>query len=158
MTTRSKVAYPEPLSKDRLRLWLKLLKASSVIENEVRRRLRREFEATLPRFDVMSALSRCPNGLKMNQISQLLRVSNGNITGIVDRLTDERLALRVGVPGDRRASLVRLTPKGLDEFARQAAAHEAWINEMLDDLNANDVDGINECLDRLVETLEQGEF
>ena len=158
MTTRSKVAYPEPLSKDRLRLWLKLLKASSVIENEVRRRLRREFEATLPRFDVMSALSRCSNGLKMNQISQLLRVSNGSITGIVDRLTDERLALRVAVPGDRRASLVRLTTQGLDEFARQAAAHEAWTNEMLDDLNANDVDGINECLDRLVETLEQGEF
>ncbi len=158
MTTRSKVAYPEPLSKNRLRLWLKLLKASSVIENEVRRRLRREFEATLPRFDVMSALSRCPNGLKMNQISQLLRVSNGNITGIVDRPTDERLALRVAVPGDRRADLERLTAKGLDELARQAEAHEGWINEMLDDLNAKDVDGINECLERLVETLEQGEF
>ena len=157
MTTRSTVASPESLSKDRLRLWLKLLKASSVIENEVRRRLRREFEATLPRFDVMSALSRS-NGLKMNQISQLLRVSNGNITGIVDRLADEGLALRVAVPGDRRASLVRLTPKGLDEFTRQAAAHETWINEMLDDLNANDVDVINECLGRLVETLEQGEF
>jgi DNA-binding MarR family transcriptional regulator len=76
----------------------------------------------------------------------------------VDRLADEGLALRVAVPGDRRASLVRLTPKGLDEFTRQAAAHETWINEMLDDLNANDVDVINECLGRLVETLEQGEF
>jgi DNA-binding MarR family transcriptional regulator len=149
---------PEPLSKERLRLWLKLLKSSSMIEDEIRRRLRREFASTLPRCDVMSALSRNPEGLKMSQISELLRVSNGNITGIVDKLGEEGLALRVAVPGDRRASLVRLTPKGMEEFARQAEAHEAWINDMLGDLNANDVDGMNIRLDRLVEALDQQEF
>ncbi len=149
---------PEPLSKERLRLWLKLLKSSSMIEDEIRRRLRREFASTLPRFDVMSALSRNPEGLKMSQISELLRVSNGNITGIVDKLGEEGLALRVAVPGDRRASLVRLTPKGLEEFARQAEAHETWINDMLGDLDARDVDGMNTRLDRLVEALEQQEI
>lgn len=102
----------QTLSKERLRLWLKLLKASGMIEEEVRRRLRRDFDWTLPRFDVMSALHRHPDGLKMSEISRLLRVSNGNITGIVDKLTDEGLALRVSVAGDRRANLIRLTPKG----------------------------------------------
>ncbi len=148
----------ETLSKERLRLWLKLLKASSVIEDEVRRRLRREFESTLPRFDVMSALSRFPDGLKMSQISELLRVSNGNVTGIVDKLTQEGLALRVAVPGDRRASLVRLTPKGIEAFDRHAQSHEDWVNEMLSGLNADDVSGMNARLDLLVETLEKGEY
>ena len=92
-----------PISKERLRLWLKLLKTSSLVEDEIRRRLRRDLNSTLPRFDVMSALARSQDGLKMSEISKRLRVSNGNITGIVDKLTEEGLALRVAVPGDRRA-------------------------------------------------------
>jgi len=113
MKTNPKVDRAEdPIAKERLRLWLKLLKASSLIEDEIRRRLRAEFKSTLPRFDVMSALERAPDGLKMSEISKRLRVSNGNITGIVDKLTEDGLALRVSVPGDRRANLIHLTPKG----------------------------------------------
>ncbi len=145
----------EPLSKMRLRLWLKLLKASNQIEDQIRRRLREEYQSTLPRFDVMSALARSPDGLKMSQISGLLRVSNGNVTGIVDRLAEEGLALRVAVPGDRRASLVRLTPKGETAFSEQAVAHEHWINDRLDRLDADDVEGMIRRLDYLNDTLEE---
>ncbi|MCC0077537.1 MAG: MarR family transcriptional regulator [Rhodobacter sp.] len=151
---------PEPsprassLSKSRLRLWLKLLKASGLIEDEIRRRLRAEFNWTLPRFDVMSALARSPDGLKMSEISRLLRVSNGNITGIVDKLTEEGLALRVSVPGDRRANLVRLTPRGKELFAEHAAVHEAWINEILSGLNDDDIAGMIRRLDHLTEALD----
>ena len=100
----------EPISKTRLRLWLKLLKTSSRIETELRRRLRSEYDTTLPRFDVMAALSRHTSGLKMSALYSLLRVSNGNVTGIVDRLTEEGHALRVAMPGDRRAQIAILTP------------------------------------------------
>lgn len=146
----------QSVSKARLRLWLKLLKASSLIEDEIRRRLRNEFNWTLPRFDVMSALARSPDGLKMSEISQMLRVSNGNITGIVDKLSEEGLALRVAVPGDRRANLVRLTPKGQDVFTQHAEVHEAWIDEILSGLDAEDVDSMIGRLDRLSEALEEG--
>ena len=143
------------LSKERLRLWLKLLKASNLIEEEVRRRLRTEQRSTLPRFDVMSALSRAPDGLKMSEISKMLRVSNGNITGIVDKLTEEGLALRLAVPGDRRAQLVRLTPKGVLTFEEQASVHEAWIDDLLSGLNADDVEGMILRLDHLANKLEE---
>ena len=143
-----------PLSKSRLRLWLKLLKASRMVEDEVRRRLRTECNWTLPRFDVMSALARAPEGMKMSDISRRLRVSNGNITGIVDKLTEEGLALRVAVPGDRRTNLVRLTPKGQTLFADHAAVHEAWIDEILSGLNADDIEGMTARLDYLTTTLE----
>ena len=147
----------EPISKERLRLWLKLLKASRMIEDEVRRRLRSECNWTLPRFDVMAALSRSSDGMKMSEISQLLRVSNGNITGIVDKLTEEGLALRVAVPGDRRASLIRLTPKGQTVFAEHATVHEAWIDELLGGLDVDDIDGMNVQLDHLTQSLEERE-
>ena len=147
-------AKSEPLSKSRLRLWLRLLKTSGLIEEELRRRMRAELGTTLPRFDVMSALSRAPMGLKMSEISRRLRVSNGNITGIVDKLTEESIALRVAVPGDRRANLVRLTPKGQKVFADHAARHEAWVDEILAGLNADDVEGISLRLEHLSEKLE----
>lgn len=121
----------EPLSKDRLRLWLRLLKVTGHVEGELRRRLRADHATTLPRFDVMAALARHPKGLRMSDLSEFLRVSNGNVTGIVDRLTEEGLALRVAVEGDRRAQLARLTSAGEAAFAEFAAAHEAWVNELL---------------------------
>ena len=136
-------------SKARLRLWLKLLKTSGSIEAELRRRLRDRHNTTLPRFDVMSALSRNPEGLKMSQLSQFLRVSNGNVTGIVDRLTDDGLALRVAVPADRRAQVARLTPAGEAEFARLAAEHEAWIDEMMAGLGADDITDMSALLDQI---------
>jgi DNA-binding MarR family transcriptional regulator len=89
----------------------------------------------LPRFDVMAALSRHDQGLRMSALSGVLRVSNGNVTGIVDRLAEDGLVMRVPVAGDRRATLVRLTAKGAEVFARQAAEHEAWIDAMLAELS-----------------------
>ena len=147
---------PDPLetsSKERLRLWLRLLKASRSIESTLREKLREEFATTLPRFDVMAALSRYEDGLKMSVLSGVLRVSNGNVTGIVDRLAEDGFLLRVAVPGDRRASLVRLTQRGHEEFARQAEAHEAWIDGMLADFSAAEANDIGVRLENLEVTL-----
>lgn len=121
---------PDSTSKARLRLWLRILSVSRMVEGELRERLR-GLDSTLPRFDVMAALHRAPEGLKMSALSTVLRVSNGNVTGIVDRLEAEGLAVRLPVEGDRRAMLVRLTPQGAADFARLAAEHEAWVDELL---------------------------
>ena len=118
-------------SKERLRMWLRMLKTTRHVEGRLRERLRADFNSTLPRFDVMAALARFEDGLRMSALSDVLRVSNGNITGIVDRLAEEGLVIRVQVPGDRRATLVRMTQKGKEIFAAQAAAHETWIDELL---------------------------
>ena len=117
--------------KDRLRLWLRLLRASRLIEAELRARLRTEFDTTLPRFDVMAALYRVPDGMMMSDLSRFLLVSNGNVTGIVGRLASEGLVTRSRRNGDRRTSMVRLTAAGAAHFRTVAAAHERWIAELL---------------------------
>lgn len=118
-------------TKQSLRVWLKMLKASKHIEALVRERLRQEFDTTLPRFDVMAALYRYEGGLKMSELSAALRVSNGNVTGIIERLVADGAVLRAPVTGDRRAMQVCLTQKGREEFSAMAAAHEGWINEIM---------------------------
>ncbi|MCK7611775.1 MarR family winged helix-turn-helix transcriptional regulator [Roseibium sediminicola] len=137
----------DQLSKARLRLWLKLLKSVNGIEAEIRRNLRDGHNTTLPRFDVMSALARFPEGLKMSDLSTFLKVSNGNVTGIVDKLTEEGLAERVAVPGDRRAQLARLTGKGRTAFEELALHHENWINGLLDGWSPEDIDALSSRLE-----------
>lgn len=139
----------DPESKSRLRLWLKLLKVSRAIEAEVRERLRVEFSTTLPRFDVLAALDRHEQGLKMSALSGVLRVSNGNVTGIVERLVSDGLVLRVPVEGDRRAMLVRLTKKGKEDFTELASMHERWVNELLSSIAPGDADNLRALLSRL---------
>jgi DNA-binding MarR family transcriptional regulator len=150
LTNPKAIPSPQADNKAKLRLWLKLLKTTRSVEAELRERLRKEFQTTLPRFDVMAALSQRPEGLKMSEISDLLKVSNGNVTGIVDRLVDDGIALREPVPGDRRANKVRLTPKGLGEFDRQASEHEKWVNALLGELDATEATNITDKLDLLI--------
>ncbi|MEQ1951069.1 MarR family transcriptional regulator [Mesorhizobium sp. CN2-181] len=118
-------------SKERLRLWIRLLRASRTIEAELRERLKKDFDTTLPRFDVMAALYRAPEGMLMSDLSRFLLVSNGNVTGIVDRLVSEGLVTRARRNGDRRTSMVRLTESGTHVFRDMASAHEGWIGELL---------------------------
>jgi len=117
--------------KEKLRLWVRLLRTSRTIEAELRERLRREFDTTLPRFDVMAALFRSPEGMLMSDLSRFLLVSNGNVTGIVGRLASEGLVTRSRRNGDRRTSMVRLTETGGAHFLALASAHERWIAELL---------------------------
>jgi DNA-binding MarR family transcriptional regulator len=144
-------------SKDRLRLWLRLLRLTRHVDAHLREKLRVDFKTTLPRFDVMAALSRHPEGLKMSQLSGVLRVSNGNVTGIADRLAEEGLVERVPVPGDRRAMILRLTPAGDAEFARQARAHEGWIDEMMSGITAEDARAMAERLIKVAQAAENKE-
>ncbi len=142
-------AEPVSASKERLRLWLRLLKTTRRVESQLRENLRLEFNSTLPRFDVMAALARYEDGLKMSALSGVLRVSNGNVTGIVDRLAQEGLVIRMPVPGDRRAMLVRLTQKGREVFAAQAEAHEKWIGELLGNFTPEEARALTERFDSI---------
>ncbi|MGG5886173.1 MarR family winged helix-turn-helix transcriptional regulator [Falsiroseomonas sp. HC035] len=126
------LAHAPPGHKDELRLWLRMLTCTTLIEGEIRRRLRRDFDTTLPRFDLLAALDRVPAGLSLGEVSQRMMVSNGNVTGLAARLEAEGLVERRVRPGDKRAQMLRLTAKGRRDFARQSAAHEAWVAELLE--------------------------
>jgi DNA-binding MarR family transcriptional regulator len=159
MTTAS-VAKPRQtvpsLSKQRLRLWIRILRAARAIEAEVRDRLRVAFGVTLPQFDVMAALERKPDGMTMTELSRFLMVSNGNVTGIIDRLVAEKLVTRRAPADDRRAIIVRLTPRGLKEFTAMARAHQAWVDGLLSDFDAAEADTLIRHLDGLSSRIRNG--
>jgi DNA-binding MarR family transcriptional regulator len=114
-----------------LRIWLRLLTCTQLIERQVRSRLREQFSTTLPRFDLLAQLERHREGLKMNELSRLLMVTGVNVTTIVDQLEKEGLVERLDEPADRRAFRIRLTRAGERSFGEMARAHEEWVVDLL---------------------------
>ncbi len=145
-----------PASKQRLRLWIRLLRTARAIEAELRERLRVQFATTLPQFDVMAALARKSTGMTMTELSRFLMVSNGNVTGIIDRLVVDRLVLRQAPAEDRRAIVVRLTPKGATQFAQIAKAHEGWVDALLSDFDSVQTEAMIQHLDGLATRIRNG--
>src|SRR5687767_1196074 len=124
--------------RDELRLWLRLLTCTTLIEGEVRRRLRERFDVTLPRFDLMAQLDKAPDGMTLSDLSKRMMVSNGNLTGLVDRLVASGHIARTISPTDRRATVISLTESGRAEFRAMAAEHELWIADLFGDLTEKD--------------------
>jgi DNA-binding MarR family transcriptional regulator len=123
-----------------LRLWLRLLTCTTLIEGEVRRRLRDEFDVTLPRFDLMAQLDKASDGLTLSDLSKRMMVSNGNMTALVERLVATGHLARRTSDTDRRAQVVSLTGLGRAEFRTMAAEHELWIAEMFEGLTRREVE------------------
>jgi DNA-binding MarR family transcriptional regulator len=132
-----------------LRLWLRLLTCTQLIEKQVRNELRAQFATTLPRFDLMAQLERAPDGLKMNELSRRMMVTGGNVTGITDQLVTEGLVERVDVEGDRRAWRVRLTVHGRKLFNEMAQQHEDWIVEAFSGLSSKEIGQLHKLLGKV---------
>jgi len=131
---------------DALRLWLRLLTCTQLIEKRVRTGLRDEFNTTLPRFDLMAQLERAPDGMKMIELSRRMMVTGGNITPVTDQLVKEGWIERLSLASDRRAWLVRLTPAGRALFKKMAKRHESWIVAALGGVSDKELKQLHELL------------
>jgi len=132
-----------------LRLWLRLLTCTQLIEKQVRGALRERFDTTLPRFDLMSQLERAPEGMKMSELSRRMMVTGGNVTGITDQLVTEGLVERVDVEGDRRAWRVRLTVRGRKAFQEMAQQREGWIVDAFAALSEREIAQLHKLLGKV---------
>ncbi len=144
MEARGHSEHPEAL-----RLWLRMLTLTQLVEKQVRTQLREQWGTTLPRFDLMAQLERSPGGLKMNELSRRMMVTGGNVTGITDQLVNEGLVERMAVAGDRRAFRVRLTERGHAVFAEMAQQHEHWIVEAFEGLAPRELDQLHKLLGKV---------
>jgi len=138
-----------------LRLWLRLLTCSNLIEANLRTRLRTDYDATLPRFDLLAQLEREPDGLTMGALTERLMVSGGNVTGLVTQLTKSGLVSRVKHPDSGRTFIVKLTPKGRKNFATMARAHETWVKEMFEGVSDKEVKVLMRSLSALKQSVAE---
>ena len=136
-----------------LRLWLRMLSCTNLVEAPLRQRLREQFAGSLPRFDLMAQLDRHPQGLKMRELSRRLMVTGGNVTGLTDRLVAEGLVQRRDDPADGRTFIISLTPEGKRQFRAMARAHEGWIVSLFGGLDAKQQGQLFDLLGELKQSL-----
>jgi DNA-binding MarR family transcriptional regulator len=136
-----------------LKVWLRLLTCTTLIEREVRQKLRERFDTTIARFDLLSQLDRAPKGLTMGELSSRLMVSNGNVTGLTDALLREGLVSRAPEPGDRRSLRIRLTHAGKQFFDAMTPVHERWIDRLMMGLTRAEMAHLLELLGKLKQSL-----
>ena len=136
-------------NKQEVRLWLRMLSTTKLVSQEIRRRLRTEFGATLPQFDLLAQLDREPDGLRLGEISKRTMVTNGNITGLVARLEEDGLIVTETLGDDRRVTVARLTEDGRRTFARMARVHETWLHEMMADVDHGTITTLLGNIDRV---------
>ncbi len=137
-----------------VRLWLRLLGCENTIEQALRVRLRAAFGVTLPQFDALAELERAGRPLTMSGLSQELMVSNGNITGVVDRLVRDGYVQRLPSPDDRRVQFIALTDAGRARFDEMARRHEAWVAEMLAGLSSREMEQLTRLLKKAQRSIE----
>lgn len=142
--------------KSSIRVWLRLLSCTMAIEKVVQRRFA-ALGMTLPRFDVLAALDRQSEGMTMSALSRALLVSNGNVTQLVQKLAkDGHVEIRTA-PADRRSSIVRLSPRGRDEFDRLARAHQQWIDQLVGGLGFQERERLYATLGALKLSIARGQ-
>ncbi len=133
-------------SKEAIRTWLRLMSCETVIEQQLRSLFRTNFSVTLPQFDVLSELERSARKMTMSELSRELMVSNGNVTGVIDRLEKNGFVTRTRAEHDRRIQYIELTPKGRSEFNEMARSHESWLDKMFSDLSPDDMASLQTLL------------
>ena len=129
-----------------MRTWLRLLSCETIIERDLRTRLRENFSITLPQFDVLSELERASKPLTMSELSHELMVSNGNVTGVIDRLEKNGFIERHRPKHDRRIQQIELTTQGRRQFNKMALQHEKWLDRLLSDLSMKDMSSLKTLL------------
>lgn len=145
----TKVAEAPADHRDELRLWLRLLTCTNLIEAEIRRKLQASFDFTLPRFDLLAQLDKAEDGLVLGEVSKRLMVSAGNVTAIVDRLIANGHITRTPAPHDRRVQIIRMTPAGRAAFQAMAQEHGDWIGDLFGDLGPRDIEALMGLLAKL---------
>ncbi len=132
-----------------LKLWLRLFSCTTQIEDQIKQRLRDQFQISLARFDYMAQLFREPNGLNMSDLSNNLMVTRGNITGLTDELERDGLVIREASPDDRRSWVIKLTPIGYSQFKKMAEVHEKWILEFFSELDPSTIQQMYQVLGKI---------
>ena len=157
MRTRKRVSPADPSeahAHEAIRVHLGIASCYNLLMREARIRIFARWGLTLPQFDVLAELARAEGpGFTFVELSRLLLVTSGNLTGIVDRLEARHLVRREADLSDRRTIRVRLTQKGRSLTEEILPRHREDLDELLSFMPLDRLIRLAALLDRLKQGL-----
>jgi len=143
-------------TRESVRTHLRIATCYNLLMREARQRVVSRWNLTLPQFEVLAELARADaGGFTFVELSRLLLVTSGNLTGIVDRLEEQRLVQRRPDSRDRRVIRVALTERGRRITDQMLPVHAADIEEILSFMPRSALSELSDLLGRLRDGLHQ---
>jgi DNA-binding MarR family transcriptional regulator len=136
------------------RAWLELVRCFSSIERVLMRHFAQNFNSSLPRYDVLTALALAPGGLTMGEVASMLMVTKGNITGVVRRLKEDGLVKKVTSKSDRRIQSVSISAKGRRLWGKMQADYDKIIAEVLSGQSNEELQTLTKVLEKTRASVE----
>jgi DNA-binding MarR family transcriptional regulator len=143
-------------TRESVRTHLRIASCYNLLMREARRLVMNRWNLTLPQFDVLAELARADvGGFTFVELSRLLLVTSGNLTGIVDRLEEQRLVERRPDTRDGRVIRVALTERGRRVTDQMLPAHAADIEDILSFMPSNSLAALSDLLGRVRDGLRE---
>jgi MarR family transcriptional regulator, 2-MHQ and catechol-resistance regulon repressor len=137
-----------------LSLWVKLARAHDTFAKKTYEDIR-SYGLTTPQFGVLECLGHL-GPMTLGDLCKKQLVSGGNMTVVVDNLEKEGLVGRTPSKDDRRAILVRLTPKGKKLFDDTFTKHAAFVANLAGVLTEKEQGELASLLKKLGTSLGKG--
>lgn len=122
---------------------------------KVSKRMTGEIGVTGPQRLVLRVVGLSP-GISAGDLASVLHVHPSTLTGVLQRLVDQRLLTRGDDPRDRRRVVLRLTSRGSRVNGIRRGTVEAAIAETLRGVSVRDRAATRRVLERLASRLQQG--
>ena len=135
------------------RAWLALLRCYSRIERELMQSIAQKYDSSLPRYDELTALAMNEDGLTMGELATILKVSKGNITGVVRRLKSDGLVKKVTSREDRRIQSVTISPQGLRLWEEMHEDYDRIITQLLSGRSVQQLRALIKTLERTIKSV-----
>ena len=143
-----------PASASHRRTWMSLVRCFSGIEAVLMRYFAQQYNSSLPRYDVLTALAMHPEGLTMGDLSDMLMVTKGNVTGVIRRLVQDKLVRKKTDNADRRVQLVKISKPGLVLWEEMHADYDNIISTLMGGVSPTDSKTIIKALDKVRVSVE----
>jgi DNA-binding MarR family transcriptional regulator len=108
------------------------------------------FRLTLPQFYTLLHLDQASEACKMSDLAEATQQSAASLTGVVDRLRDKQLIVRVRDEKDRRQVMVAVTTQGRELIFEIKQARREQMQNAFAHLAELEVDSLIILLDRVL--------
>jgi len=105
--------------------------------------------------ELMQALGDLPDGARVGELAQTLRLAQNTVSGLVQQLFEKEFVDRRPDPADRRAVRITLAPAGRAQLDSWIAAHERRIAQALGRLSAEDRDVLGRAVEPLAHLVDE---
>lgn len=123
---------------------------TNIVSVSIANAYEQEFGLTIPEWRVLAVLARYPNSSAI-EVGERAAMDKVAVSRAVQSLIAARRVVRSYDKGDRRRSMLRLSPTGKSVYTRVAPLALRYERRLLDSLSLQDRRALNRLIGRLIE-------